>query len=75
MTAGRYALLAVLQRTSARFVAGRCNVDPSVVSRWASGDSTPSQTMRNRLAEVYGIAPASWDAPRAVRRLLSGGRR
>lgn len=59
MTEGRRALLAVLQRTTAAFVAARCGVTPSRISRWASGDGRPSAKARARLLHIYGI-PDAW---------------
>lgn len=59
MTAGRRALLAVLQRTTTIYVAARCGVTPSRVTRWASGDGRPSARARARLRDNYGI-PDEW---------------
>lgn len=59
MTEGRRALLAVLQRTTAVYVAARCGVSPSRVSRWASGQGRPSARARARLRDNYRI-PDAW---------------
>jgi transcriptional regulator with XRE-family HTH domain len=59
MTDGRRALLAVLQRTSAVYVAARCGVTPSRVSRWASGQGRPSPKARARLLHNYNV-PDTW---------------
>lgn len=60
MTPGRAALLAVLQRTQAQYVAARLGVSPSRVSEWASGKATPSPAARRQLASIYLINERSW---------------
>lgn len=71
LTAGRRALLAVLQRTSARNVAARCGVTPQAVSQWASGRSRPTGPRLTALWVNYGISPESWnEAYRSTRRLI-----
>lgn len=55
MSEGRRSLLALLQRMSAREVAARCQVAPSTVSRWASGEMTPCPRARSLLSEHCGI--------------------
>jgi transcriptional regulator with XRE-family HTH domain len=60
MTTGRRALVALLQRTSGRFVAARIRVTASTVSRWASGQRTPSVAARRALFVTYGIPLHSW---------------
>jgi transcriptional regulator with XRE-family HTH domain len=78
VTHGRYALLAILMRTTGREVARRCRVSPSRVSEWASGRTRPSPRARATLAACYRIPSAEWDReqPVGVRRqiaaLLSG---
>jgi transcriptional regulator with XRE-family HTH domain len=61
VTRGRRALLAVLQRTTARELARRVHRAPSTVSEWAAGIKTPSPRARAELHACYGILPASWD--------------
>lgn len=63
MTQGRRALLSVLQRTTAQFVAARCRVAPSRVSEWASGKSRPSAVSRSLLRAAYGIDESAWVTP------------
>jgi len=60
MTQGRLSLLAVLQRTTAREVAARCQVSPTRVSEWASGLCLPALASRERLARIYGIRVEAW---------------
>jgi hypothetical protein len=62
MTWGRRLLLAVLQRTTAREVAARCDVSPSCVSEWMSGIKRPSMRTRAKLEAIYGIGSGTWDA-------------
>lgn len=62
MTRGRIALLALLQVTTARRVAERCGVHPAQVSRWASGQTVPSEVARMVLESSYGIESRSWVA-------------
>lgn len=57
----RRALLAVLQRTSARNVAARCGVSPQAVSQWASGRTRPSPEARARLETHFAIPASLWD--------------
>lgn len=59
-------LIALLQRTKAYFVAGRCRVHPSQVSRWASGERAPGPRARELLerGSGYGIPAAAWDRER-----------
>lgn len=59
MTRGRRSLLALLQRLPAREVAARCQVTPSAVSRWASGEKSPSLASREMLREHCGV---TWEA-------------
>ena len=66
--AGRRALLSVLQKTRVIYVAARCRVSPSTVSRWASGERIPSTCHREVLASVYGIRASEWDPPPRVTR-------
>lgn len=56
----RRSLLALLQITSGREVAARCGVNPSRVSEWAAGLTTPSDVPRARLHASYGIHPDGW---------------
>jgi transcriptional regulator with XRE-family HTH domain len=56
----RRSLLALLQRTTAREIAARCDVAPSRVSEWVSGITQPSPTARQRLEHSYGIRSDSW---------------
>lgn len=58
--AARLALLAVLQRTTAREVALRCRVTRSCVSSWGSGKSVPSPRAQVALSDIYGIDPRGW---------------
>ncbi len=60
MIDGRRALLFVLQRTKARFVAARVRVSPSCVSEWAAGRKRPSSRARELLEANYGIRHDSW---------------
>jgi hypothetical protein len=62
MTYGQRSLLAVLQRTTAREVAARCDVSPSCVSEWLAGIKRPGVHSRAVLARVYGISAYAWDA-------------
>lgn len=60
MTPGRRALLALLQRMPAREVALRAHVDPSNVSRWASGEWLPSARARRALEAHCRIRAVLW---------------
>jgi hypothetical protein len=62
-TAGRLALLAVLQRTTAAEVAARCDVTPAAVSKWSSGTSRPVPATRSKLESAYRIRAGAWDEP------------
>lgn len=62
-TAGRRALLVVLQRTRGAFVAARCRVTSAQVSRWASGHTRPSAAARALLWSSYGIPTDDWERP------------
>jgi transcriptional regulator with XRE-family HTH domain len=64
MTEGRRQLIAVLQRTQARYVAARCRVTPSAVSLWVAGIRRPSERSKIQLAVNYGIPMAAWALPR-----------
>jgi transcriptional regulator with XRE-family HTH domain len=44
-------------------VAAELGAQQSAVSRWASGDRTPSATWRLRIREAYGIDFAEWEQP------------
>jgi transcriptional regulator with XRE-family HTH domain len=61
---GRRALLALLQRTQGRYVAGRCRVSRTTVSRWASGSQRPSAAARAALERNYEIPASSWGVNR-----------
>lgn len=61
MTRGRRLLLAVLQLTSEHEVAARCRVNQSCVSRWLTGENTPSESPRAQLAACYRIPVDAWD--------------
>lgn len=60
MTRGRKALLAILQRTTAKEVAARVKVFPSTVSRWASGHSRPWVSGEVGLEAQYDIPRSAW---------------
>lgn len=62
-TRGRVALLRILTRTEARFIAARCRVSEGAVYHWTSGRRRPSETARLLLRENYGIPLDSWDLP------------
>jgi len=62
-TRGRLLLIAVLQRSSGRFVAARCRVTPAAVSRWAGGSRSPTLEARSALALAYGLPVDAWDKP------------
>jgi hypothetical protein len=66
-TRGRRSLIALLQITTGREVAARCRVSPSCVSEWAGGTKSPGPASRAKLAELYGINPASWDQVNRVK--------
>jgi predicted kinase len=61
MTQGRRQLLKVLERTTARHVALRCQVAPSTVRNWLAGYNNPGPTRRLLLYQMYGIKPESWN--------------
>lgn len=61
---GRRLLLAVLQRTRGIYVAARCRVHPSRVSRWVSGEDVPSPKARELLFANYGIPVDAWPTAR-----------
>jgi len=61
MNKGRDKLIAVLGRTKGVYVAARCNVHKSRVTRWASGESKPAPASRKVLDSSYGIKPHEWD--------------
>lgn len=63
MTRGRIALLALLQLTTACRVAARCGVHKAQVSRWASGQTLPSEVARAVLESSYGIEARAWEEP------------
>lgn len=70
MSEGRRQLLAILQRTLAIYVAARCRVTKSAVSKWASGRTQPAPEKKIALFVNYKIPTAAWgDSPR--RRVLS----
>lgn len=62
-TAGRRALVAVLSRTKAAYVAATCRRSVSSVSEWASGRKRPNRAARAALEERYRIRADSWDRP------------
>lgn len=68
MTRGRVALLALLQVTTARRVADRCGVHAAQVSRWAAGQTIPSEVARLVLESSYGIERGAWEQPATVYR-------
>jgi transcriptional regulator with XRE-family HTH domain len=59
-TAGRVALLRVLQVLPAREVAARLRVAPSAVSRWASGRRLPRLREREMIERLFRIQQRSW---------------
>lgn len=59
-TAGRRALLALLQGTTQVEVALAIGVSRTSVSWWSSGKTRPSRRARRALSAVYGIAPEAW---------------
>lgn len=63
VTLGQRSLIAILQRTSAREIAARCHVQPSTVSKWASGYCRPQQRTRLILHMYYNITPHTWSKP------------
>jgi transcriptional regulator with XRE-family HTH domain len=63
MTRGRRSLIAVLQRTSAVYVAARCGVTKQAVSAWQQGFAKPSAAARSMLEANYRISRSSWDEP------------
>lgn len=63
MTAGRAALLRVLSKTKARFVAKRCRVTTAAVYNWTSGRRIPSDAARRSLELSYGIPGDAWGEP------------
>lgn len=68
MSESRKMLVRVLQRTNAEFVADRCGVHKSQVSRWASGETAPLPEHRKILEDNYGIPADRWTKSRyAVR--------
>jgi transcriptional regulator with XRE-family HTH domain len=42
-------------------LANRLGVNPSLASRWLSGDSRPDPAHRERLRELVGIALRDWE--------------
>jgi transcriptional regulator with XRE-family HTH domain len=75
MTRGRRSLIGLLQITSQREVAARCDVVPSCVSEWCAGYKRPSEAHRARLASLYGISINSWDDERSRPRTRHDGDR
>lgn len=68
MTRGRRQLIALLQQTRAQFVAARCGVHKSQVSRWAAGEQAPSDNAKKSLSVNYGIPVDAWaDRPASAR--------
>ncbi len=61
MTEGRAALLRVLLRTRAVYVARRCRVTTSAVYNWCAGRRRPSKRCRRELERSYRIAAGAWD--------------
>lgn len=53
-------LIRVLQRTNAEFVAARCGVHKSQVSRWVAGETEPLPEHKVALMRSYGIPLESW---------------
>jgi len=61
LSRGRHLLLAVLQVTTGRDVAARCNVRQQRVSEWLNGLSKPSPGARLLLESNYRIPYDAWD--------------
>lgn len=68
MNAGRAALLRVLQRTRAAFVAARLEVTPRAVYFWAEGHRLPSARAKKLLEVNYGIPLRLWAIERVSTR-------
>lgn len=62
-TLARLALLRVLQRTTAKALARRLRVYQSTVTRWAVGETLPSERCQEELAAQYGIDRSGWCQP------------
>lgn len=59
MTDGRFALVRLLRRVPARFVACRCRVSIKAVYNWTSGRRRPNRRARLAL-ESYSIPRDAW---------------
>jgi len=68
MTPGRRQLLAALQILTETEIALRCGVTQSAVSRWASGETTPSKKARAALAEHVWTVVGPWERGNTPRR-------
>jgi len=64
MSEGRRQLLAALQILTATEIALRCGVTHSSVSRWASGQTVPSQKAQAALAEHVWTVVGPWKTGR-----------
>lgn len=62
-TAGRRALLRVLQLIRGREVAARVRVSPAAVSRWSAGTRVPSPRARAALEQHCRIPAELWERP------------
>lgn len=65
MTEGRRALLRILLRTRAAYIAARLRVTPRTVYRWAEGYRRPSERSKKLLEVNYGIARDLWTIGRS----------
>ncbi len=64
---GRELLIAVLQHTTTRALAKRCNLSRQAIGRLACGVATDSFRVRHSLERICGIPMTSWDeAPSGI---------
>jgi transcriptional regulator with XRE-family HTH domain len=64
MTPGRRQLLAALQVLSETEIALRVGVTQSAVSRWASGETVPSEQVQERLRQHVWTVVGPWKTER-----------
>lgn len=62
-TEGQRKLLVVSHKYTQKAVARKCGVSQAVISKWISGDRTPSYENRIMLADKYGIDLDAWERP------------
>jgi hypothetical protein len=62
MSEGRQKLLQVLNRTTVRYLAARCQVSQNAVYNWVSGRHSPKDLQKKYLFQIYDIPLESWNS-------------